>query len=54
MLQVAQPAKLLLGVGENRGYIHFMFAFLDPRSEENYNDSIALSYMLPVRDEDQI
>lgn len=51
-LQIAQPAKLLLGVGENRGYIHLMFAFFNPRAEDNYNDNVALSYMLPVRDED--
>lgn len=53
-MQIAQPAKLLLGVGENRGYIHFMYAFFNPRAEDNYNENIALSYMLPVRDEDGV
>jgi hypothetical protein len=50
-MQVAQPAKLLLGIAEKGGHVHFMFAF-PGENEESHNDNISLSYTLPVRDYD--
>lgn len=49
--QVAGPEKLLCGIAEGGGHVHFMFVFRDPMSDAGYDDSIALSFKLPVRDD---
>ena len=51
-LQVAAPGKLLIGIAENRGHVHFMFVFGDPFSDGGYDDNISLSYKMPIRDDD--
>ncbi|CAD7698791.1 unnamed protein product [Ostreobium quekettii] len=49
--QLTQPAQLLCGIGENGGYVHFMFVYRDPLSTAGFDDSMSLSFKLPVREE---
>ena len=52
VLQVAQPARLLLGIAERGAYVHFMFAFPDREDGDAHNENISLTYTVPVRDID--
>ena len=52
VLQVAQPARLLLGIAEKGAYVHFMFAFPDREDGDVHNENISLTYTVPVRDID--
>lgn len=50
--QISQPARLLCGISGNLGHVHIMFVHRDPCSEDEFDDSISLSYKLPVRVDD--
>jgi HUS1 checkpoint protein len=50
--QISQPARLLCGISDNLGHVHIMFVHRDPCSEDEFDDSVSLSYKLPVRVDD--
>jgi len=49
--QVAHPTRLLLGIAEEGAFVHFLFAFPGENGQV-YNENIALSYIVPIRNED--
>jgi len=48
------PAQVLLGLPRGGGYAHLMFVYRNPRGSEPFDDSLGLSFKLPVREEDEI
>ena len=49
--QHTQPAQLLCGIAEG-GFVHFMFVYRNPMQDSgSFDDTISISYSLPVRDE---
>jgi hypothetical protein len=49
---LSQPAQVLLGLPKGGGYAHVMFVYRNPRGTEPFDDSLGLSFKLPVREED--
>lgn len=49
---LSEPAQLLCGIDAHKGYVHVMYVYRPPDPNEPYDDSLALSFKLPVRDED--
>ena len=47
-----QPGQALVGIADDGGFVHFMFAFADMEQANGYDDSISLSCKLPVRVEE--
>lgn len=46
------PAQVLLGLPAGGGYAHVMFVYRNPRGSEPFDDSLGLSFKLPVREDD--
>lgn len=49
--QLTQPAKVLMGIAENRGYVHIIFVYNDPYAEGGVDADISLAFKMPVREE---
>eukprot|EP00884_Botryococcus_braunii_P015936 jgi/Botrbrau1/3025/Bobra.0070s0021.1 len=49
--QLTEPAKVLLGISENSGYVHLIFVYNDPYAEGGVDQDISLAFKLPVREE---
>jgi hypothetical protein len=51
--QLTAPAQLLMGIGPGEGHLHIMFVYRDDLDGEGAaDDSISLSYRLPVMEDD--
>ncbi|KAF5831845.1 DNA damage checkpoint protein [Dunaliella salina] len=42
------PSQILFGLGEEHSCVHIMFVFRDPTKDAAYDDSVALSFKLPL------
>jgi HUS1 checkpoint protein len=49
--QLTQPAKVLMGLAQSGGYVHFMFVYTDPFADAGVDEDINLSFKLPVRED---
>jgi hypothetical protein len=49
---LSAPAQVLLGLPAGGGYAHVMFVYRNPRGNEPFDDSLGLSFKLPVREDD--
>ncbi|KAL6782852.1 HUS1 [Auxenochlorella protothecoides x Auxenochlorella symbiontica] len=47
--QFTGPAQLLLGIAGDGGFVHLLCIYSDPESSAGYDDSMSLSFKLPVR-----
>ena len=47
-----QPGQALVGIAEDGGFVHFMFAFADLEQANGYDDNISLSCKVPVKVEE--
>ena len=47
-----KQTKQIKGIAEGGGHVHVMYVYRDPRGAEAYDDSIGLSFKLPVREVD--
>lgn len=50
--QLSNPHQILCGISANRGHVHVMFIFRDPTSSAAFDDTLELSFKLPVRAEE--
>eukprot|EP00775_Hariotina_reticulata_P013050 gene13050-13177_t len=50
--KMSRPEQILLGIGEGCGHVHVMYVYRDPFADRPYDDSMAVNFKLPVRDED--
>ncbi|KAJ9533781.1 hypothetical protein QJQ45_026865 [Haematococcus lacustris] len=48
---LSAPAQILCGVGEGAAHVHIMFVYRDPSKDHAYDETVALSFRLPVKDE---
>jgi len=48
--QLTTPSQMLCGIAESRAYVHVMYVFKDPSSDDRFDDSVHLSFRLPVKD----
>mmetsp|Transcript_25710 Transcript_25710/g.56021 ORF Transcript_25710/g.56021 Transcript_25710/m.56021 type:complete len:319 (+) Transcript_25710:108-1064(+) len=49
--QLTTPSQILCGIAGDRTYVHMMYVFRDPTKDLGYDDTVHLSFRLPVKDE---
>ncbi|KAG2498935.1 hypothetical protein HYH03_003125 [Edaphochlamys debaryana] len=47
---LVEPAQVLVGIAEGGNYVHVLHVFRNPLNEDGYDDTVTLSFKLPVRD----